>query len=99
MKKSPVLANKKGLKESTVYYLIMAPFMILFFVFGILPILASMVLSFFDYDMVSTPIFIGFDNYIRMFTGDQAFFNVVGTTLKLMYLIVTGNSKYSLRSK
>jgi multiple sugar transport system permease protein len=90
VKKSPDLANKKGLKESTVYYLIMAPFMILFFVFGILPILASMVLSFFDYDMVSTPIFIGFDNYIRMFTGDQAFFNVVGTTLKFAILVGPG---------
>ena len=90
MKKSPDLAIKKGLKESTVYYLIMAPFMILFFVFGILPILASMVLSFFDYDMVSTPIFIGFDNYIRMFTGDQAFFNVVGTTLKFAILVGPG---------
>ena len=90
MKKSPDLANKKGLKESTVFYLIMAPFMILFFTFGILPILASMVLSFFDYDMVSTPIFIGFDNYIRMFTGDQAFFNVVGTTLKFAVLVGPG---------
>jgi len=90
VKKSPDLAIKKGLKESTVYYLIMAPFMILFFVFGILPILASMVLSFFDYDMVSTPIFIGFDNYIRMFTQDDAFFNVVGTTLKFAILVGPG---------
>lgn len=78
------------MKESTIYYLIMAPFMILFFTFGILPILASMVLSLFDYDMVSTPIFIGFDNYIRMFTQDQAFFNVVGTTLKFAILVGPG---------
>ncbi len=90
MKKSLNHASRKGLKESTVYYLIMAPFMILFFVFGILPILASMVLSFFDYDMVSNPIFIGFENYIRMFTGDQAFFNVVGTTLKFAILVGPG---------
>ena len=81
---------KKSMKESTVYYFIMAPFMILFFTFGILPILASMVLSFFDYDMVSTPIFVGFDNYIRMFTRDQAFFNVVGTTLKFAILLGPG---------
>lgn len=64
--------------------------MVLFFVFGILPILSSMVLSFFDYDMVSTPIFVGFDNYIRMFTEDQAFFNVVGTTLKFAILVGPG---------
>lgn len=90
MKKSLNNQLKKSMKESTVYYLIMAPFMILFFTFGILPILASMVLSFFDYDMVSTPIFVGFDNYIRMFTRDQAFFNVVGTTLKFAILVGPG---------
>lgn len=90
MKKGLNNELKSSMKESTVYYLIMAPFMLLFFTFGILPILASMVLSFFDYDMVSTPIFIGFDNYIRMFTRDQAFFNVVGTTLKFAILVGPG---------
>lgn len=90
MKKSLNNELKRSMKESTVYLLIMAPFMILFFAFGILPILASMVLSFFDYDMVSTPIFVGFDNYIRMFTRDQAFFDVVGTTLKFAILVGPG---------
>lgn len=90
MKNSLYDGQKRTLKESTVYYLIMAPFMILFFTFGLLPILASMFLSFFDYDMVSTPIFVGFDNYIRMFTRDQAFFNVVGTTLKFAILVGPG---------
>ncbi len=90
MKKSLNNGLKRSIKESTVYYLIMAPFMVLFFTFGILPILASMVLSFFDYDMVSSPIFIGFDNYIRMFTRDQAFFGVVGTTLKFAVLVGPG---------
>lgn len=90
MKKGLNNELKSSMKESTVYYLIMAPFMLLFFTFGILPILASMVLSFFDYDMVSTPIFIGFDNYIRMFTRDQAFFNVVGTTMKFAILVGPG---------
>ncbi len=90
MKKGLNNELKSSMKESTVYYLIMAPFMLLFFTFGILPILSSMVLSFFDYDMVSTPIFVGFDNYIRMFTGDQAFFKVVGTTLKFAVLVGPG---------
>lgn len=90
MKKSLSNKPKSSLKDSTVYYLIMAPFMILFFIFGILPILASMLLSFFDYDMVSAPIFIGFDNYIRMFTRDQSFLNVVGTTMKFAVLVGPG---------
>lgn len=90
MKKSLNTAKKRINKESMIYYLILAPFMIIFFTFGLLPIFSSIVLSFFDYDMVSTPIFIGFNNYIRMFTEDQTFFNVVGTTLKFAILIGPG---------
>ncbi len=90
MNKSLSKSHRRTVNEKIVYYLIMAPFMILFFTFGLLPILASMVLSFFDYDMVSTPIFIGFDNYIRMFTQDGAFFSVVGTTMKFAILVGPG---------
>lgn len=90
MKKSLVRTKKFRISEDAKYDLLMAPFMILFFVFGMLPILASMVLSFFDYDMVSTPIFVGFDNYIRMFTNDQSFLNVVGTTMKFAILVGPG---------
>ena len=82
------------MKDSTAYNLLMLPFMLLFFVFGILPILSSMVLSFFDYDMVSSPIFVGFDNYVRMFTKDQSFFKVVGTTFK--FAILVGPGGYAL---
>lgn len=53
-----------------------------------------MFLSFFDFDMVSTPIFIGFDNYIRMFSGDQVFMKTLGTTLK--FAIVAGPISYML---
>ena len=82
------------MSESTSYDLLVFPFMLLFFVFGILPILSSMVLSFFDYDMVSTPIFVGFDNYVRMLTKDQSFLKVLGTTFK--FAILVGPGGYAL---
>lgn len=72
------------------FYLILLPFLLAFFIFNMLPVLASMVLSFFDYDMVSSPLFIGFGNYIRMFTADRTFFEVVGTTLKFALIVGPG---------
>jgi multiple sugar transport system permease protein len=49
-----------------------------------------MVLSFYDYDMVSSPIWIGLDNYIRMFTSDELFFTVLGNSLKFGILVGPG---------
>lgn len=79
-------------KNDMVFYIILIPFMSTFFVFNILPVLSSVALSFFNYDMVSTPIFIGLENYIRMFTSDQVFIKVLGTTLK--FSIVAGPVSY-----
>ena len=94
VRKDPNHGKKRLVKEDIIYYLIMLPFMGSFILFNVLPVLSSMVLSFFDYDMVSNPIFIGFENYIRMFTGDQLFFKVVGTTLK--FAIIVGPGGYML---
>lgn len=90
MKKGSGLAKKKLMKDDVSFYLFMAPFMLAFILFTVLPILASMVLSFFDYDMVSTPIFIGFENYVRMFTGDDLFFTVLANSLKFGILVGPG---------
>lgn len=87
-------ANKDSVSENTVFALIVIPFMALFFLFNILPVLASMVLSFFDYDMVSAPIFNGLENYARMFSGDETFTKVLGNTLK--FSIVTGPLSFML---
>lgn len=83
-----------SIRENTIFYLIMLPFMGLFFLFNVLPVLASMVLSLFDYDMVSTPLFNGLDNYIRMFTGDETFMKVLGNTLK--FSVVAGPLSFLL---
>lgn len=80
--------------EDLSFYLIMAPFLIFFFLFNILPVLASMVLSFFDYDMVSKPIFTGLENYARMFSGDEVFMKVLGNTLH--FAIVAGPISFLL---
>ena len=80
--------------EGRTFFVLMLPFMGLFFLFNVLPVLSSVVLSFFDYDMVSTPLFIGVKNYARMFVGDDTFLKVLGNTLK--FSIVAGPLSYIL---
>ena len=91
------MKNKKELTAATIetdfksrlpYYVMLAPFMIVFVSLVVLPMLASCVLSFFEFDMVSLPKFIGFDNYFRMLFDDS----VIITTLKntLLFAVITG---------
>lgn len=82
-----VKPGARRLGERAAYTGLLLPFMLLFTVFTILPILASLVLSFFDYDMVSTPIFVGLDNYLRMFTGDRIFPIVLQNTLVMAVIV------------
>lgn len=66
----------------------LAPFFILFFLFTILPVLSSVVLSFFDFDAVSLPRFAGLDNYMRMFLEDDIFPKALSNTL--VFAVITG---------
>ena len=80
--------KRRELSENASYAIILIPFLSLFFIFTVLPIISSVVLSFFDYDMVSKPIFTGLENYIRLFTGDSTFMTVFVNTLK--FSVITG---------
>ena len=80
--------KRHELSENASYAIILIPFLSLFFLFTVLPIISSVVLSFFDYDMVSLPIFTGLENYIRLFTGDTTFLTVFVNTLK--FSVITG---------
>lgn len=51
------------------------------------PVLAALVLSLTDYNLLSAPNFIGFENYERMFTGDRKFLDSLAVTL--LYVVVS----------
>ncbi|MBE6780658.1 MAG: sugar ABC transporter permease [Clostridia bacterium] len=75
-------------------YVLLAPFLTIFTLMMVLPVLASMVLSFFNFDMVSMPTFAGLDNYIRMFLHDDIFPIVLKNTILLA--ILTGPAGFLL---
>lgn len=69
-------------------YLLMAPFMILFFTFTIIPILSSIYLSFTSFNMLESPKWVGWINYVRLLLDDQIFLVVLKNTL--FFAFITG---------
>lgn len=62
-----------------VFYL--APGMLGFLIFIVLPLLASLVISFFEWPLFGTPEFTGIQNYVTMFTEDPVFWTVLQNTM------------------
>lgn len=62
------------------------PPLVLYCAAVLVPIFQSLFLSFFDWDGISDMVFIGFGNYVRMFTGDDVFWRAFLNTLG--YLVI-----------
>lgn len=56
-----------------------SPFIIGFLLFMIVPMMLSLYYSLCDYNILSAPVFVGFKNYIKMFS-DEVFFKTIGVT-------------------
>lgn len=82
--------NSSGwsVSDKTRLVIMILPFLSLFLLFTVVPVLSSVVLSFFNYDMLNTPKFTGLSNYFRMFVEDEVFLISLKNTLKLS--VVTG---------
>lgn len=63
------------------------PFLVFFTVFLLIPIVASIVLSFTDFNMVQMPSFTGFDNYMRIFFEDEIFMTALKNTVAFALII------------
>lgn len=75
-------------------YIMLAPFVLLFTVFILIPVLSSIVLSFTSFDMVQMPQFVGADNYIRLFLEDDIFLIALQNTF--LFAVITGPLGYLL---
>ena len=78
-------------RNKTAYFMI-APFMILFFIFTIIPVALSLVLSFTSFNMLEWPKFIFMDNYITLFLDDDLFITALKNTF--IFAVVTGPASY-----
>lgn len=77
--------NKIRMRETIVSYCFLAPVLVFFIVFILVPMVMGLVTSFFNYTMTDFT-FVGFDNYVRMFK-DEVFTKSLINTL----IIVVGS--------
>lgn len=90
MKKKDDKNKKIHLKQKWGYVglLYISPWIIGFLVFQLYPIIASLIYSFSDFDIMNYVRFSGFKNYIYMFTKDRDFYNCLKVTFLYVFYAV-----------
>lgn len=82
------------MKRNWFYYILLLPFLVMFIVFKLIPVLSSVVLSFTDFNMVQTPDFVGIKNYTQLLFSDDIFMKSFKNTL--IFALITGPVGYIL---
>jgi multiple sugar transport system permease protein len=68
-------------REAIWAYLLIGPWIVGFIIFTLGPMIASLIFSFSDYSITSSPIFIGLGNFVELFTKDYRFWHSMRVTL------------------
>ncbi len=84
----------KDIKQNKHNYILMAPFVILFMTFTVIPVFMSLGISFTYFNLLEPPRFIGLDNYMKLALEDEVFIIAIKNTLILA--VVTGPVSYLL---
>lgn len=79
-------AAKKKRKDTISAYIFLAPALISFGLFIGLPVILAAVLSFFKYNLVNPPQFVGLENIKKMFT-DKGLLTAFGNTFKFLLIL------------
>lgn len=81
--------RKRSLETNNIAgYLFIGPWLIGFIVFTIVPIAMSLYYSFTNYDLIGSPSWVGFQNYITIFTNDVRFYKAVNVTITYVLIYV-----------
>ena len=78
------LRRQKRRKDDTkIVYLMISPMLLGFVLFVLYPIFYVLRYALFEYDGIANPLFVGLDNFIRLFTNDPGFWVSVRNSLIL----------------
>ena len=81
-------------KQNKECYIMLLPFMLVFLIFTIVPVVMSLPMGFTDFDMVQLPKFVGLSNYTTLFLNDSIFIQSIRVTL--VFALFTGPLSYVL---
>ncbi len=82
------------IKNNKTAYFMLAPFLLLFIIFTVLPVFLSIILSLTDFNMLQMPGWKGITNYTRLFLNDEIFILACQNTL--VFAAITGPVSYLL---
>ena len=82
------VAGIKRPNDNLVGSLFIGPWLLSFLAFTLVPFVISFVLSFMDYNMLSAPVFVGLNNYVKLFTNDKLFKTALGVTFKFVFIAI-----------
>lgn len=76
------------MRDNVAGYVMLAPWLFGFLFMWFLPMCLSIYYSFTDFNMLKTPSFIGFANYVRIFTKDDTFWQALKVTFVYTIFLV-----------
>jgi len=82
----------KEMKRNWVAYLMVAPYLLVFTLFTIVPVALSFVISFTDFNMLQMPNIVWMENYINLFFADDVFLIACKNTL--IFAVIIGPVSY-----
>ena len=91
-KKKNKIAKRENNKNG---YIFILPYALIFVIFILVPVIIAAFLSFTNYNSIQAPDFVGFLNYITLFTSDDVFMQYVLPNT-IVYAVVVGIGGYVL---
>ncbi len=83
-----------SMKQNKACYFMLAPFMIFFIIFTVVPVLMSLPMGFTDFNMAQAPKYVGLSNYTTLFLSDKIFIESIRVTI--VFALFTGPVSYVL---
>ena len=82
----------KEIRQNWVAYLMVAPYMVLFTLFTVVPVVLSIVISFTDFNMLEFPNIVWLKNYVTLFFDDDIFLIAIKNTF--IFACIVGPASY-----
>jgi multiple sugar transport system permease protein len=86
----------KFLKKNVVGYFFLTPWIIGLLVFTMIPMVTSLYLSFTDYNLFTSPDWVGLQNYVHMFQNDSTFAASIKVTFTYVFISVPLELSFAL---
>ena len=95
MKTKPLAAPARRPKSIRAAYAFIAPYVLLFSLFIVIPVAIAIALSFTNFNTIQMPSFVGFMNYVNLLTRDAIFMQYVLPNT-ILFAVIVGPGGYVL---